>query len=375
MVSRAHQDAWLLGQDQAPVEKGPRTFEFHRDRVKLADVSWMCDKLATMQGAGLPLFQSVATLARMKAGTPLGRRLDAIYDDIGEGSSFAQAMRKFESDFEPLTCALVETGEASGNLTLALERAAKLIDTRLRLRRKVRAAMTYPAVVLTVTSLLIAGLLVFIVPKFEAIYAEAGGDLPAMTQALVSLSKVLPFVIAGIIVAVLVVVLLLRSSATGTSAQRQLDAFKLRLPIVGPLMAKAADARVAATLANLLGAGVPLLDALTLTARTANNERLSTALLAARTSIDDGSGFADALADTGAFPEILVQLASVGEDSGTLPRLMERYAVVAEEEVMTSAETITSVIEPLLMVLVGLIVGVFLIGLYLPLISIGDQIR
>lgn len=354
---------------------GKRSFTLRRERVKLSDVAWMADKLATTQAAGLPTYRALGMLGRMKSGTALGAVLLDIQKQMGDGRSLSEGFRSHERSFGPLVCALIEAGEASGSLERALAKIAELTESAVRLRRKVRGAMMYPISVIVITTVLIAALLLFVVPKFADIYNQAGGQLPPLTIAIVTASKYAPYLAVGFTGLAIMFMGLLQRAKHDVALRRRLDRIKLRVPLTGSLVRKGADARVAATMANLLAAGVPLLEAIVHAQSVAGNLIYRDALAEVRKSVSDGSTFTSALERAGTFPDMMVQLASVGEESGALPALMERYAKSAEEEVANTAEALTTMIEPLMMVVIGAIVGVFLLGLYMPIIEIGNQIK
>lgn len=338
------------------------------------EVALVSERLAVCQGAGLPLYRAVGTQARMLAGTDAGRVLEAIATRMADGTSFSGAVREHEQRFGPLAVSLIEAGEASGRLEFALRRLAAITQSRLALVRKVRKAMVYPAVVLTITTALVAAMLLVVVPKFETLYADFGSDLPLLTRTLVSLSGLAPFVAGGAVLAGIAGYLVLRAARTSAEGRRRIEAVSHRIPVVGPLLVKAAQARAAATLATLLSAGVPLLRALELAGRTSGSQLCLDAYSGVRAAISEGATLTDALA-RGRFPELMVQLAEVGEESGELPELLERYAGTAADEVDTAAEAMASLLEPALLVVIGAIVGVFLVGLYLPIVSLGENVR
>lgn len=345
-----------------------------RSRLRLKETSWLISQLATTQAAGIPLYRALGMIAKMRKGTLIGTKSQALQDATSEGATLSQAIASHMPEAGSLISALVSAGEASGALEEALKRAVELTEGRQRLVRKVRSALTYPVMVVLVCALLVIGLLTVVVPRFKEIYASVGSELPAMTQIVVAIADKIPFILVGLGALVAGAAFGWVKSRNNMKVRLYLDTFKLRIPILGPLMRKAAIARVASTLATLVGSGVSLLDALTLAARTSGSIPFANALDRTRERIGEGSTLAGALAESGEFPELMVQLVSVGEESGSLAKVLERYAVQASEELESSTEAVTSLIEPLLMVFVGVIVAVFVVALYLPVIQLGQKV-
>jgi len=345
-----------------------------RRRLRAKEVLWALERLSTTESAGMPIYRALGALARMQRTTLLGKRLRELQDLMSEGKTLATAMATRESEWGQLTVALVTAGEASGGLESAIRRAAEQLDARLRLRRKVRTAMFYPMSVLAITVLLVSILLLFVVPRFENIYAELGSDLPVITKVVLALSDQAPLVIIGLLVAALAGSVVLRRWRNTDSGRLRFDQLRLRVPLIGPLLDKAATARVSSTLSGLLSAGVPLLDCLRYASLAVGLRTHELALDTARERVTDGTPLAVALADTGVFPELMIQLITVGSETGALPEMMSKYSEAASEELTQTAESLTTMIEPVMMLLIGGIVGVFLVALYLPVIELGSAL-
>jgi type IV pilus assembly protein PilC len=347
---------------------------FARRRLRTKEVLWALERLSTTESAGMPIYRALGALARMQRNTLLGKRLTELQDLMSEGKTLASAMATREQEWGQLTVALVTAGEASGGLESAIRRAAEQLDARQRLRRKVRSAMFYPASVLVITVLLVTILLLFVVPRFEKIYAELGSDLPAITKVVLALSSQAPLVITGFLLASFAGLVGLRRWRNTAAGRLRFDALRLRIPLIGPLLEKAATARVASTFSALLSAGVPLLECLTYAGQAVGLSTHEQALEAARARVTDGVPLAVALAETGRFPELMIQLITVGSETGALPSMMGKYSEAASEELSQSAESLTTMIEPLMMLIIGGVVGVFLIALYLPVIELGSAL-
>lgn len=380
MSTKIKKDAWLLGTEEVQAQSAPKksfNISLTKPKMKLKDVAWVMDKLATTQNAGVPLYRALGMLSEMREGDPVSLVLDDIEAQMTQGKSFEASLRTHEKSFGPLVCSLIEAGAESGKLERSLRRAAELTDSKVRLRRKIKGAMIYPISVLVITTSLVAALLLFVVPRFEDIYSSVGSDLPAMTKFLVLLSNYAPLASLFVLALILIFYLIVRHSKKDENLRRKLDVIKMRIPVVGSLLRKGANARIASTLSSLLGSGVPLLQALEHAAAAADNVVYSDALKAVRQRIGDGMLLSASLraAGKGVFPPLFIQLAEVGETAGDLPELMDKYAKDSEEEVANTADALTRIIEPLMMIVIGGVVGVFLIGMYLPIIQIGDQIQ
>lgn len=349
--------------------------EPRRGRIGLKDVAWFADQLATTQAAGLPLFRSLGMLAKMQADTPIGRRLSEIQRRIGDGDSLSQAMDAERRVWGPMVCSLVAAGEASGSLDVTFRRISTMLATRLGLRRKILGALTYPIAVMVITVVLVSALLLLVVPRFEDIYASLGSELPAITQVVVGLSGNAPAALGVVGLFVAAIVFTLRLSRRNAALGMTVDRVKLRLPLVGKLISKGVNARVASTISSLISSGVPLLDALEFAAEAASSRPHYVSLMEVKRRLADGSTFSAALAEESIWPEMMVQLVAVAEEAGSLPSMMERYAEQTVVEVDAAATGLTKLIEPLLMVVIGAIVGVFLLALYLPIFNLGSQLR
>jgi len=352
-----------------------REFKLRPNHVTLGEVAWMARNLATTQASGVPLFRALALVAKQRPGTAIGRVMEDIHQQLANGASLSRAFRSHESELGPLTCALIEAGEASGRLDQAFGRLADMLEARQRLRRKLFSSIAYPAVVCLLAIGLTLGMLLFVVPSFKGIYAQLGGELPALTQAVLALSNfarsmwfIYPLAVAGIVMLVLEI-------RRNPKAKRQWHAFLLRAPIFGPLVASTAQARVAATLSSLLDSGVGLLEALDLAASASGNLVFEEAIETARDQVREGRALSRALVPDDPFSEVFVQLLVVGEETGAVPALLGRYAKSLEDEVQTKVEGLTSVLEPLLIAGLGIIIGVMLVAFYLPLFNVANLVQ
>ena len=345
-----------------------------RKKLTQKEVAWFCEQLSTTQAAGMPLYRSLTMISNMEKKSSIGQAANSIAQQVVEGTTLSQAMKADEEEYSSLVVALVTAGEASGKIEDSLIRASKSIRSRLALRNKVRGAMFYPSAVMLVAMALITVMLTVVIPKFESIYASSHSALPAPTLFVIALSKKAPLLILFNLLLVGLLVGVLWKSRSDEKLARKIEIIKFRIPLVGSLLAKSATARIASTIGSLMGSGVSVIDALRFAMKTSGSLMHTDALKRVEKAIGEGSTLSEGLMAEDLFPELLVSLAKVGEESGDVPRLLERYAQAAETEIEDSAERITSLIEPLMMVLIGSIVGLFVLAMYLPIFNMGDTL-
>lgn len=362
--------------ERKQVSLASRDLRLRPNHVKLADIAWASRNLATSQAAGLSMFRAMGMLAKQKANQPIGKVLSEMHQDVADGKSLSAAFRAHEAKLGPLTCALIEAGEASGRLDNALVKLADITEARVRLRRKIMSAMMYPVMVLFLTLAITIVMLMTVVPTFAGIYKQMGNaKLPAPTQFLVNLSGMLTGMWYLWIPTVAAIVVGLVAYKRSEAGKRRIDRIVIRLPIFGKLLRQTIVARTAAVMASLTSAGVSLLDVLTLTASVAGNSVYADALLNAREKIREGRPPSRAIADQQVFPDIFVQLLAIGEETGAVSDLLGRYAKATEDEVQTMVDGLASLIEPLLIVVLGAIVGGLIVALYLPLFDVITKVK
>ncbi|MGH9067614.1 MAG: type II secretion system F family protein [Acidimicrobiales bacterium] len=358
-----------LAERRAPIAR--REITLGGRKVKAKDVAWMARQLATTQSAGLDVVRAIGILARQRPGAPIGQALSDIHTRIASGSSTREAFAAHESDFGPLCTALVGAGEEGGQLDDALSKLADITEARVRLRQKVRSALAYPVMVMFAVAILVLVMLVFIVPAFAKIYHQLHGHLPLQTRLLISISNTLlgrPWVFLLVIAGIFVAWRVVRSRR---DLRKRLDGLSMRLPAIGPLLTQSAMARVEATLASLLLGGVPLLDAVEHAVAVAGNLVWADALSDAAARVrGEGLPFSSALGTHPEIPEVLSQLVAVGEETGQLPNLLDRHATETEKQVSVAVDGLTALIEPALIIFMGIVIGGILISLYLPIIKV-----
>jgi len=345
------------------------------DRVKLKDISVMSRQLATMINSGLSLLKALTILGEQTENKVLAAAITEVRLDVERGASFSQAIAKQPKVFNTLYVAMVKSGEVSGTLDEVLTRLADTLERQLELRRRVRSAMTYPAVVAVLVGLITTAMLVFIIPQFETMYADLGGTLPLPTRALLFISSVArTFFIPIVVLEIVGLVVFLKWIKT-EKGRASWDAFKLRVPIFGKLVQKVALARFSRTLAALTRSGVPILEALDIVAETAGNTVVATAVRDTQRSVKTGESLAKPLERHEVFPAMVVQMLAVGEETGALDEMLDKVADFYDQEVAATVDALTSIIEPLLIAVMGGVVGTMIIALYLPMFNIINLIK
>jgi type IV pilus assembly protein PilC len=347
-----------------------REFKLGGDKVKLKDVAWAARNLATTQQAGLPIPRALKMLAYQRREDGIGKTLLRVHDDVINGRSLGEAFGQEEERLGRLTTAMVQAGEQSGKLNESLGKLADLCEARVRLKRKIVSAMTYPTVMVGLVGMIFMVMLLVVVPTFKAIYEQIDGEMPGITAFMMALSDFLRghFLLVG--VSIVPLFFGFKALKKNVRVLEFKDRIVLKLPILGPLFLSSVVARLATTMASSLGAGVPLLDSLQLSADVAGNSVFSVALIQVREDVRNGKSLGQAMAKQPAIPEMFTSLVMIGEETGQLDGLLIKYSEIIEEEVETKVEALTSIIEPLMIVAFGGLVGVMVIALYLPLINI-----
>jgi type IV pilus assembly protein PilC len=344
------------------------------DSVKTRDIVIFTRQFATMIDAGLPIVQCLDILQAQATVKPLRRAIQQIKDDVEAGSSFNEALRKHPKLFDELYINMVAAGEIGGILDNIMNRLAVYMEKAARLRAKIKGAMIYPASIVTVAIAVTAILLIYVIPVFAELFSSFGQALPAPTQFVINLSnftvKFFPY-IAAIFVSLGVAIVWLYRTDQGKLA---IDGFLLRLPILGDLIRKSAVARFTRTLGTLVASGVPILDALAITARTAGNRVVEKAVLATRVSISEGKTIAEPLTQSKVFPPMVCQMIAVGETTGALDAMLGKIADFYEEEVDNAIANLTALMEPIVIVFLGVVIGGLVISMYLPIFQLGAVI-
>ena len=331
-------------------------------------------QLATMIDAGLPLVQSLEILSIQQEQKLFKDIIREIREDVEGGSTFAGALKKHPAAFDDLYTNLVVAGEEGGILDNILLRLAGYIEKAEALKKKVKSAMVYPATIVGVAVIVVMILMIFVIPVFESMFKGAGQTLPLPTLVVITMSKLIKkYVFIAVPVLILLFYLLRRYHKT-ENGRGVIDRFLLKLPVMGPLLQKISVARFSRTLGTLVSSGVPILDGLSIVSKTSGNKSIETAILNARSSIREGETIAEPLGRSGMFPPMVIQMISVGESTGALDSMLSKIADFYEEEVDVAVGNLTALLEPFLMVFLGVVIGGVVISMYLPIFQMAGAV-
>jgi type IV pilus assembly protein PilC len=345
-----------------------------KKRVKLKDLSVFARQFATMIDAGLTMLRALTIMSEQVEKPELRRVLRQVKQDLEAGRSLSSAFAKSPEVFPTLMVSMTRAGEAGGFLDVAMRQIADNFEAEVRLRQKIKAAMTYPVVVFILALLMCVGMLVFVVPVFESMFEGLGGELPLPTKFLVFLSASLRFMLPILIVTTIVFVWLWRKFGKTPRVRDIVDPLKLRLPVFGDLSAKLALARFARNLSTLLSSGVPILQSLDIVAETTGSVVISRALKDVQESVRRGETVAGPLGEHAVFPPMVVQMIASGEETGAIDQMLAKIAQFYDEEVEATTEALTALIEPLMIAFLGGIVGSMIIALYMPIFKVFELI-
>ncbi len=346
-----------------------------KKRISQADITIFTRQLATMMKAGLPLMQAFEIVARGSTNETMTQLLMQIRSDIEQGSPMGKAFAKHPKYFDRFYCNLISAGEAGGVLESLLDKLALYKEKTQAIKKKVKSALTYPIAVIVVAIVLVLVMMMFVLPAFKKVYDGIGAELPGLTQMMMNLSDF--FVSYGwlIIVAMVAsVILFSQAHKRSPKLQKRVDALLLKLPIFGPIVEKATIARWARTTSSLFAAGVPLVEALESVAAASGNILYEEATMEIRSKVNQGLSLTSGMQNTDLFPNMVIQMASIGEESGSLDDMLNKAAEFYEDEVDNSVAQLSSLMEPIIMVVLGSIIGVILVAMYLPLFNLGGVV-
>lgn len=345
-------------------------------RVKTVDLLVFTRQLSTIVSAGLPLLQGLDILAEQTEDPNFAVAIDSVAQEVESGETFSDALRKFPKAFPDLYVSMVRAGEAGGDLDGVLMQLADYLEATEELKRRIKSAMTYPVVAFSMILLIAAGLIIFVVPQFEKIFNSFGRDLPTPTMMLIQTSNMLRSFTAWVLIigAIVGIIAFFRIYGSTRSGRYNLDSMKLRLPVFGDLMRKVAIARFTRTLSTLTRSGVAILQALEIVERTAGNEVYAKAIRQAADSVRNGETLADPLARAEVFPSMVTRMISVGEKTGALETMLMKIADFYDAEVRAKVDALTSLIEPILIGMMGLVVGSIVVALFLPILMLSSLV-
>lgn len=344
-------------------------------KVKQRSIAIFTRQLATMIDAGLPLVQSLDILSSQQDHKVFKNIIREIREDVEGGSTFAGALKKHPSTFDDLYTNLVVAGEEGGILDNILNRLSNYIEKAEALKKKVKSAMIYPAVIVSVAILVVIILMIFVIPVFETMFKSAGQSLPLPTLIVLAMSKIIKKYIVVIIPAAILFVFLFRKFYKTEAGKTLIDRLILKVPVFGMLLKKVAVARFARTLGTLVSSGVPILDGLLIVSKTAGNRIIEKAIMNARASIREGETIAEPLGRSGIFPTMVTQMISVGESTGALDSMLTKIADFYDDEVDVAVSNLTSLLEPFLMVFLGVVIGGVVIAMYLPIFQMASAVQ
>jgi type IV pilus assembly protein PilC len=338
------------------------------DRVKPKEVAVFTRQFATMVDSGLSISRSIAVLASQVENKHFSIILRHVHEDVESGTNLSAALAKYPKVFDNLYIAMVAAGEVGGSIDLVLKSVAQNLEKQVELKRKVKGAMTYPIIVVCVISVIVTVMMVVIVPIFKKLFASLGGKLPLPTRIVITISNTLvSWRVILVILFLGVAVVMFRRWIKTEKGRRAWDRFKMKPPVFGPVTQKAGMSRFASTLSSLLSAGVPAMEALDITANASGNAILSDAVLEVKARVREGTSFAEPMSRLEVFSPLMVQMVEVGEQTGALDDMLQRVSDFYMDEVDQTVDNLTSILEPFLVVVMGVVIGAIIISLYLPM--------
>ena len=362
------------------VRKKPKDIEINIPFIKASvpekDVVVFSRQFATMINAGLPIIQCLEIQSKQQENKEFKKVLTTIKEDVEKGETLADSLKKHPLVFDSLYSNMVEAGETGGALDVILSRLAFFMEKNMKLKRKVKGALVYPASVICVSIIVISIMMIFVIPAFQDMFTGFGAELPLLTQIIVNISAFMRSNVIFIVAALFLTVFAFKKIyQKSDKAHYFFDNMFLKMPIFGPLLRKVAVAKFTRTLGTMISSGVPILTSLDIVARTSGNVVLEKAIMNTRESISQGKTIAEPLMESGIFPSMVVQMISVGETTGALDQMLNKIADFYDDEVDTAVSAITSLIEPLLMVFLGGILGTMIVAMYLPIFKMGDVVH
>ena len=347
---------------------------FLQPKVKTRDIILFARQFSTMIDAGLPIIQCLDILYAQQENATFKKMLRSIKDDVESGSTLAEALKKFPNEFDDLFVNMIAAGEAGGILDTILRRLSAYMEKAARLKSKVKGAMTYPIVTLIIAGAVLAVILIFVIPVFEDMFADMGGQLPAFTQMVVKASDVTKKNVIYIVVGLILFIFAFKKFHSTEKGRAIIDKNLLRLPVFGDLIRKVAVSKFTRTMGTMLSSSVAILEALEIVAKTAGNKTIEQAVYSVRSDIAEGRTMADPLIESGVFPSMVCQMIAVGESTGALDAMLEKIAEFYDEEVDQAVENLTALIEPFMLVFLGVTIGGLVIAMYLPVFKMASNL-
>ena len=347
---------------------------FLQPKVQDRDIILFARQFSTMIDAGLPIIQCLDILYTQQENATFRKMLRSIKDDVESGSTLAEALKKFPKEFDDLFVNMIAAGEAGGILDTILRRLSTYMEKAARLKSKVKGAMTYPIVTLIIAGAVLAVILIFVIPVFEDMFADMGGQLPAFTQMVVKASDFTKKNVIYIVVGLILFIFAFKKFHSTEKGRAFIDKNILRLPVFGDLIRKVAVSKFTRTMGTMLSSGVAILEALEIVAKTAGNKTIEQAVYRVRSDIAEGRTMAEPLIESGVFPSMVCQMIAVGESTGALDAMLEKIAEFYDEEVDQAVENLTALIEPFMLVFLGVTIGGLVIAMYLPVFKMASNL-
>jgi len=348
--------------------------KFMQPKVKLADVILFCRQFSTMIDAGLPIIQCLDILMSQQENPTFKKKIKEIKDNVESGQTFAEALKKHPKEFDELFVNMVAAGEAGGILDTILRRLSAYMEKAAKLKSQIKGAMVYPAVTMIIAAIVVTVIMVFVIPVFEDMFAGFGGALPVPTQIVVSMSRFTKSNIHWMLLGLGLSFYAFKRVNNTVKGKVFIDKWTLKAPVFGPLIRKAAVSKFTRTMGTMLSSGVSILDALEIVAKTAGNKTVEAAIYSVRSGIAEGRTMADPLAESGVFPSMVCQMISVGESTGALDAMLGKIADFYDEEVDQAVENMTALIEPFMLVFLGVVIGGLVVSMYLPIFKMASAI-
>ncbi len=367
---------FIIGIEEEKASLAKKELHIFKPKAKGKDITIFTRQFATMINAGLPLVKCLDILTRQTESPVLAEVIADVQHEVEMGRSLSEALAKHPEVFKDLYVSMVKAGEIGGVLDDVLMRVADTLENEQEIKRKIKSAMTYPAVMFGISILLLAVMLLFIVPAFQNMFEQMGAKMPALTKAVVGLSHLLAsWKGLLIIVALGFAVWGIRKWMKTETGRRKFDAFKLKMPAVGPLFHKLSMSRFSRTLGTLVSSGVPILQALEITSATVGNKIVADQVDRVRSGVKEGDSIAGPLSKSTVFPPMVTQMLAIGEETGALDTMLNKVADFYDSEVSATVESLTSILEPILIVGLGATVGLIVISLYMPIFSLIGQLK
>ncbi len=347
---------------------------FLQPSVTQRDVILFCRQFSTMIDAGLPIIQCMDILHAQQENATFKKMLKNIKEQVESGATLADSLKKYPQQFDDLFVNMVAAGEAGGILDTILRRLSAYMEKAARLKSQVKGAMTYPIVTMIIAVAVVAVILVFVIPVFQQMFDDMGGALPPITQIVVAMSEFVKSKIHWIVIGIIIFIFAFKKYYKTEKGRKLVDATVLKLPVFGLLIRKVSVAKFTRTMGTMLSSGVAILEALDIVAKTSGNKTVEQAIYTVRSGIAEGRTMADPLAESGVFPAMVCQMISVGESTGALDAMLEKIADFYEEEVDQAVDNLTSLIEPFMLVFLGVVIGTLVVAMYMPIFKMAGAL-